>query len=349
MDAICIDQHLGVHLRELDMPKPNPDQVLVSMRDAGVCGTDHEIIERGYGSPPEGDDYAILGHESLGQIVDIGEDVSIFKEGDYVVRTVRRPCSSCVPCDQGSNDLCDTGDFTEVGIKGIHGVMVDYFVEHPDYLVRVPEEHRDVAVLLEPLSVVEKAFRVAYEKQGRVPGWYMGEALVVGAGPIGLLQAMILRANDVNTSVVARSPRGNLKSEIVGDIGATYYSTEEGVPAGDYDFIFDASGSSKIAFSMMDNLAPNGVLCWNSITAGKTKSLVASDRINLDWVLNNNTLFGAVNANIRDYETGVRRFDTFENKWPGLLGGLITRRIPIEEFEKAFERDRQGIKTVIEF
>ncbi|MFH0752346.1 MAG: alcohol dehydrogenase catalytic domain-containing protein, partial [archaeon] len=164
MKAIAVypGQKGSVHLRDVEKPSFGGNEILVKNLYAGICGTDREINEGLYGEAPVGDDYLILGHESVGVIENLGSNVlGSYEVGDYVVRTVRRSCGCCENCFVGHNDMCSTGDFTEAGIKGVHGGMAEYVVDVPDYLVKVPEELKNVAVLLEPLSVVEKATREA--------------------------------------------------------------------------------------------------------------------------------------------------------------------------------------------
>ena len=99
-----------------------PDQVKLRMLDIGICGTDKEICTFAYGTPPAGSDYLVIGHEALGEVIEIGTAVTQLAPGDLVVPTVRRPCPHawCRSCRAGHQDFCETGDFTERGIKGAH-------------------------------------------------------------------------------------------------------------------------------------------------------------------------------------------------------------------------------------
>ena len=170
----------SLHLREIEPPRiTSEEEVLVSSLQAGVCGTDQEINQGLYGTAPPREDYLILGHESLGIIAEVGKNTNL-SVGDYVVRTVRRPCNNCANCYNGSNDQCSTGNYRESGIKELHGVMTQYFIEDQEYLVVVPSELKDIAVLLEPLSIVEKGTRIAYSIQRRFH-WEIQNALVLGA------------------------------------------------------------------------------------------------------------------------------------------------------------------------
>jgi len=360
MKAICVipGERDSIHLKDVPKPEINDDDnVLVKVLYAGVCGTDLEINDGLYGEVPEGSDYLIAGHESLGVVESIGEKAALRSGigiGDYVARTVRRPCPSCVNCDNGDNDMCITGDFTEAGIKGLHGVMAEYYVDDPQYLVKVPNDHREVGVLTEPLAVVLKGSRQAYDIQLARLRWEPERALVIGAGPIGLLQAMELRITGLETYVVARSKR-NLKSQLVEEIGAKYVSTQDislqrlAEVIGNIDLIVDASGNSSMAFQAMEVLGNNGVLVRSSVTGGESKHIVSTAEINKAFVLGNKLEFGTVNANILDYRTAVSYFSKFEKLWPGLTQRLITRKVPVEDFRDAFVRERDDIKVVLEF
>src|SRR5438552_13644421 len=203
-----------VRLMEHQTPKiAEPSQVKIRSLEVGICGTDKEICAFVYGSPPHGFDYLVLGHESLGQIVEIGTGVKALKVGDLVVPSVRRPCAHdhCQPCRADLQDFCFTGDFTERGIKMTHGFMTEYFVEEEKYLAPVPGELRDVGVLVEPLTVAEKGLTQMFRIQQRLP-WacaatagngpgHSRRAVVVGAGAVGILGAMKFVAEGFDTYV----------------------------------------------------------------------------------------------------------------------------------------------------
>jgi len=179
----------SIHMRDMPDPKMKPDQVAVKMLRVGLCGTDAEINHGVYGKPPEGDEFLILGHENLGVVEEVGRKVKGWKAGDLVVSTVRRPCGICPQCKAGENDMCSSGQYTERGIMRRHGFMAQYYVESPAFLNKIPKEIRDFAVLLEPMSVVQKGIDHAYLLQRRLKSWKPVFAMVLGAGPIGLVSA----------------------------------------------------------------------------------------------------------------------------------------------------------------
>ncbi len=351
--AVIPGQKNSAHLREVPIPNIDDHEVLIRSIRTGVCATDREIHEGLYGAAPSGKDYLILGHESSGVIEKVGKNVSGLYPGQHVVRTVRRPCHSCDNCNFDLNDMCSTGNFIESGIKELDGCMAEYFKDLPKYIIPVPAELKEVSVFLEPLSVVEKAFRQARDLQQRLV-WEPRTALVMGAGPIGLLQAMLLAERGMDVYVLARSPPGNVKSQLVKQMGAHYLSASSASleqvmdTVGKVDFVVEASGDSRLAFEAMRLVGNNGVVCLTSITGGNKEITIPSDRINLDYVLGNKLVFGTVNANIVDYYNGVKSLGRFMERWPEILPGMITRRIPLAEYENAIRPSSEDIKITIE-
>ena len=354
MKAITIAPNTkpATKIREVEQPTPKEDEALVKVTEAGICRTDLEIYNGFYGEYPKGADFLIMGHESIGQVEATGANVTGLKKGDYVARTVRRPCSEegCINCRAGETDFCMTGKYTETGIKGLHGIMTEYYADKPEYLVRVPQEFAKVGVLMEPLSFSEKAVTQAYKVQRRI-SWQPRRALIFGAGPIGLLEAMVLRNKGIETYVAARSEPGNKKSRIAEQIGAHYISTQDTDLAdlGKFDIVIESSGSLTRIMDALGMAGTNGVVCLTSITGGSDYAVMPIEKINLDIVLGNKAIIGAVNASISDYHKGLEDMADFERKWPGTLSSLITKRVKPEQYAEAFEHGAEDIKTVIEF
>ncbi len=351
MKAITIakDSKDGARLQEVDKPQYNDNEVLVKVKEAGVCRTDLEINEGFYGELPPGSDYLIMGHESIGIVEEAGKNVQDLKVGDYVTRTVRRPCleNTCENCPS-ELDFCSTGKYTETGIKGLHGIMTEYYADQPKYLVKVPKEFANVGVLMEPLSFAEKAVTQSYLVQKKRMRWWPQKALVFGAGPIGLLETMILRSRGLDVDVVARSRTG-FKSYLAENIGAKYISIQDIETLGKYDLVIESSGSPQCIELALNCTKPNGVVCLTSVTSGSGMTVIPLEKINLDMVLGNRTIIGAVNASINDYKMGLDDIVRFERNWPGVLGHLITQRLKPNQYKAAFEHRKEDIKTVIEF
>ena len=344
-----------------------PDHVRVRMLEIGICGTDKEICAFEYGTPPEGSDYLVIGHEALGEVIEVGPAVNKVKVGDLVVPTVRRPCShpECNPCRAGFPDFCITDDYTERGIKGVHGFMTEEVVDYERYLHIVPQELREVAVLTEPLTIAEKAANQARQIVDRLP-WIMRllqeearrlnpTAVVLGAGPVGLLGAMKLRVTGWQTYVYALQPAPNPGSDIVEAIGATYYSQgkipREALQAlfGHIHLIYEATGVSRLAFEVLKMLAPNGVFIFTGVPSLKAPIEMDTDMLMRNIVLKNQLVFGTVNAGAEDFEAAITDIGVFRKRWPDALSAFITSHVAPEEAPDLLLGKSGGIKNVITF
>jgi threonine dehydrogenase-like Zn-dependent dehydrogenase len=343
----------SIHMRDMADPAMGADQVAVKVLRVGLCGTDAEINHGLYGKPPDGEEFLILGHENLGVVQDVGGNVKGFAPGDIVVSTVRRPCGICPNCAGGENDMCSSGKYEERGIMRRHGFMAEFYVESPQYLNRIPRAVEPFAVLLEPMSVVEKGIDHAFLLQRRLI-WQPKLGVVLGGGPVGLLAAAVLRARGLRTVVVGREPASDLRAQIAMQLGAEYISVDKSslleLPKhiGPPDLVIEATGSARVVFDAMEILGPNGVLCLLSVTGGSGTNEEPIERINQLLVLGNQVVFGSVNANPRHFAKGVEDFVTIEEKWPGTLHRLLTNRIPWQDHKTWFSERGSGIKSTLE-
>lgn len=353
----------------LEHPAPSlshANHVKIRTLDVGICGTDREICTFVYGAPPGGSDYLVLGHEALGRVVEVGSGVKKFKVGDYVVPSVRRPCPDpgCVPCRQDRQDFCSTWTFTERGINQYHGYMTEYFVDDEKYLTFVPPELRDIAVLVEPLTVAEKGLAQVWKTQQRLPwgGAKPGEprgaglnAVVLGAGPVGILGAMALKVNGFKTFVYSRSKKPNPKADLVESFGVEYISSEEvnvedlAKKVGSIDLIYEAVGVPGITFDVMRALGINGVYVMTGIPAPKPPIPVAASEIMRNVVLKNQAIVGTVNADGDAFANAISDLGTFHQRWPKAVRQLITARHTLDNFEELLVGKAFGIKNVIAF
>ena len=341
-------------LAEVPDPRPRNGEVLVHVHEVGLDGTDAEILDGQYGEAPPGDDYLIIGHESLGRVAEVPDGIEGLSPGDWVVAIVRRPDPvPCRNCAAGEWDMCLNGRYTERGIKGQHGFLAEFYAESPDFLVQVPAEISQVAVLLEPLTIVEKAVEQVKRIQSRMV-WHPERALVLGAGPVGLLAAMLLKLEGVDVYLYDAAEPG-LKRDLAQAFGATYlWSTEHqlghelAAEIGPVDIVVEATGFSPLAFDAMDMAAPNGIVCLTGVSGGSRTLEISADHLNLEMVLSNKVVFGTVNANRRHFASGVRHLQEIEVRWPGLLSRMITHRLPIADFADAFERSPGHVKSVVE-
>jgi threonine dehydrogenase-like Zn-dependent dehydrogenase len=338
MQAIAVipGQANSVHLREVPTPRvddvPGARGVLVKVLRVGVDGTDREINAAEYGTPPTGEDYLILGHESFGRVEAVGAAVTELGPGDYVAATVRRPGSS-VYDRIGAYDMTTDDVYFERGINLRHGFLAEYYVDEPEYIVRVPDRLRHVGVLMEPSSVAQKAIAQAYEIQRRLKVWQPRRAAVLGTGTLGLLTALFLRLRGLEVVALGRTPRPYRNAELLAEIGVRYLCTAEtGLPEasrrhGPFDLIVEGTGFSPLVFEAMEVLAKNGILVLIGITGGDRRVEVPADKINLGFVLGNKVAVGSVNANREHFELGARDLGQAELSYPGWLPKLLTHPV----------------------
>jgi threonine dehydrogenase-like Zn-dependent dehydrogenase len=335
---------------EMDVPGvsdiPDGRGVLVEVLRVGACGTDREINNGEYGVAPEGSDFLVLGHENFGRVVETGKNVKDLKAGDFVVATVRRPRGKSLYDQIGEQDFTTDDQYYERGISRLHGYMSEYYVESAEFLVKIPPAIAEIAVLLEPLSIIEKGLKQASDIQERLKIWRPKTAAVLGTGNVGLLTIMALRMRGYEVHGFGRDKReGYLNGELCEAIGATYDSTSE-ISVTDsvgkydeYDLIFECTGYSPIIFDAMQALNENGILVLASVTGGdRTTDQVPSDKINQKFVLGNRAMVGTVNAGREHFELGVRDLALCEAMYSGWLSRMLTHKVEgLENYERVFE------------
>jgi len=351
-------------VRVIDHPAPRlerPTDVLAQVLEVGICGTDREIARFEYGTPPPGEDHLVLGHESLVQVLEVGEDVVGLAAGDLAVPMVRRPCSSkaCRACRANRADFCATGAYEERGIFKRHGYMTERIVDDARWFVRVPPELRDVGVLVEPLTVAAKGMIEAAAIMQRLP-WIndsarelRANAVVIGAGAVGLLGAMALRSRGFETWLWSREPEDSPQARLVAAVGGRYRSNasrplaELAAEAGDISFVFEATGVARVAFEAVAVLGPNGALCLSGVPAPTGPVPVDIGTMMRQLVLRNQLVFGTVNAGPDAFRAAVEAMGDFARRWPRELGSLVSSRHPLEEVPDLLRRAPVGTKSVV--
>ncbi|BDG02343.1 glucose 1-dehydrogenase [Anaeromyxobacter oryzae] len=354
-------------VRIIDHPEPRLAQgsdVLARVLEVGICGTDREIARFEYGAPPPGDDHLVLGHESLTEVVEVGPEVRGLAPGDLAVPMVRRPCpvATCTPCRHGRADFCFTGEYEERGINRLHGYMTERIVDDARWFVRVPRTLRQLGVLVEPLTVAEKGIIQALETLRRFP-WFAPEAVqrrehgvkavVIGAGAVGLLGAMALRARGFEVWLWSLEPEGGPQASLVESFGARYRSTS-GRPLADLaleigriGLIFEATGAAPVAFQAMPLLGPNGIFCLTGVPGRKGPIPIDAATIMKSLVLRNQLFLGTVNAGPDAFRAAVEDLGVFAEQWPHAIERVVSTRHALDEVPRALVEPPTGTKSVV--
>jgi len=334
----------SAQLDEVADPPPEDGPVLVDTLAVGVCGTDAEIVGGNYGWAPPERDRMVLGHESLGRVRRAPPE-SALVAGDLVVGIVRRsdpvPCSNCAV---GEWDMCRNGLYTERGIKERDGFASQQYASHPAHLVKVPPSLGRLGVLLEPASVVAKAWEHIDRIGGRAL-WQPRRVLITGAGPIGLLAALMGVQRGLDVHVLDRVQDGP-KPQLVADLGATYHSGSMTDACFGADVVVECTGVGQLVFDAMADLAPGGIVCLTGVSSGGRKLSIDPGSLNKAMVLGNEVVFGSVNANRRHYQAAAIALAGAD---PGWLGRLVTRRVPLDNWHDALARRNDDVKVVIDF
>jgi threonine dehydrogenase-like Zn-dependent dehydrogenase len=336
----------SLQVTEVPDPSPGPGELLVEGVAVGVCGTDREIAAGDYGDAPPGRDRLVLGHESLGRVVTAPAGARV-APGDLVVGIVRRPDPQpCGACERGEFDMCRNGGYTERGIKELDGYASQRWTLEADYAVRLDPRLAAVGMLLEPASVLAKAWE-QIERIASRAWWEPKRVLVTGAGPIGLMAALFSVQRGLETHVLDRV-EGGLKPRMVRELGAQYHTGDvEHVAAGAMpDVVIEATGVPSVVFDAMRFNAACGIVCLTGVSPSGRTLTVDAGALNRDIVLENDVVFGSVNANHRHYESAALALEHADPAW---LERMITRRVPLERAQEAFEASGDDdVKVVID-
>ncbi|QEN15047.1 glucose 1-dehydrogenase [Mycolicibacterium sp. ELW1] len=331
-------------VEDIDEPQVGPGELLVAGLAVGVCGTDKEIAAGDYGWPPPGRDRLVLGHESLGRVL-TAPPGSDFAEGDLVVGVVRRPDPvPCGACAHGEFDMCRNGRYTERGIKELDGYGSERWCVENDYAVKLDDGLADVGVLMEPTTVVAKAWEQVYRVGQRA--WFEPRtALITGAGPIGLLAALVGVQHGLDVHVLDRVTAGP-KPDIVNALHATYHhgSVEDALGAIGPDIVIEATGVGSLVFDAMSVTGSYGIVALTGVSPKGRAFTVDAGGLNRDIVLQNDAVVGSVNANLRHYRQAAEALAKADPNW---LASLITRRVLLADATKAFTAESDDVKVIV--
>ena len=335
----------SARLEEVAEPSLSDGEVLVQSLALGICGTDREILSGKYGSAPSGEHRLILGHESLGRVLEAPSGSGL-KPDDLVVGIVRRPDPvPCSACAVGEWDMCLNGRYSERGIKDRHGYGAERFRIEPGFAVKIDATLGLLGVLLEPASILAKAWDHTERVGQRLGDWQPRTLLVTGAGPIGLLAALMGAQRGLDVHVLDH-PFEEAKAELVKDLGGSYSADISDLDHRQPDILMECSGAPALVPEVLARTAPAGILCLVGVTAPGHDFKLDIGRICRTLVLDNHTIFGTVNANRRHYELGAQVLARADRAW---LRRLLTRQVPITRWEEATRHCADDIKVVIEF
>jgi threonine dehydrogenase-like Zn-dependent dehydrogenase len=333
----------SVRVEEVAEPAAEDGAILVETLAVGVCGTDLEIIEGRYGWAPPGRDRLIIGHESVGRVVEAPKNSGL-SSGDLLAAIVRRPDPvPCPNCAFGEWDMCRNGLYVERGIKQRDGYCSKRFRIEPEYSVKLAPDLEQVGVLVEPASVVAKAWEHV-ERIGRRALWEPTRVLVTGAGPIGLLAALMGVERGLEVHVLDRVSEGS-KPALVRDLGAMYHTGTVADACPGADVVIECTGVGQLVFDAMQHTAAGGIVCLTGISSGSRELRMDATALNRSLVLENDVVFGAVNANRRHYEAAAMALLKADLRW---LSRLISRRVALTRWADAVQRRPTDVKTVID-
>lgn len=345
MRALTVSPKVPNSTRLEDVPEPpeSDGSVLVQTLAIGICGTDHEIISGKYGWAPPGTDRLIIGHESLGHVLEAPAD-SGFKPGDLIMGIVRRrdpvPCAACAHDDW---DMCQNGLYTERGIKQRNGYASERFRIEPEFTVKVDPKLDFYGVLIEPTSVVAKAWDISERIGHRTAAWQPKTVLVTGAGPIGLLAALMGVQRGCEMHVLDRIESG-AKPDLVRKLGATYHcNTLDGLTP---DLVIECTGATSVILEVLAHVAPDGLVCLAGVSSGGYDISFDFGTLERSMVLGNTVLFGTVNANRQHYVDAADALARADRTW---LEQLVTRRVPLDKWSEALTPQPEDIKVVLDF
>jgi threonine dehydrogenase-like Zn-dependent dehydrogenase len=344
--TVAPGQKGSIRLDERPDPQPQAGCALIEALALGICGTDIEIIDGDYGWAPPGEDRLILGHESLGRVLEAPAGSSLSK-GDMVVGIVRRPDPvPCPACAVGEWDMCLNDQYTERGIKERHGYGAERYLLAPDFAIKIDPGLGLLGVLLEPTSVVAKAWDHIERIGDRTRSWAPRRVLVTGAGPVGLLAAMISRQQGRETHVLDRSTDGP-KPGLVRDLGATFHAGDlSEIEALSPTVVIECTGADEVVNAVIAHGGHDAVICLAGVSSGGRQLPFDVGGFNRRTVLRNDVVFGTVNANRAHYQAAAEALGKADRGW---LGRLITRRVPLDRWREAFAKHDDDVKVVIDF
>ena len=345
MRAVTVVPNQAGSTKVSEVPEPEESEgtVLVETLAVGICGTDVEIVGGGYGWAPPGEERLVLGHESIGRVAEAPRSSGL-AEGDLVVGIVRRPDPvPCYSCAVNEWDECRNGRYSEHGIKELDGFMRERYRTNPDALVKVDPALGELGVLLEPTTIVAKAWEQA-DRIGHRVTWEPRTAVVLGAGPIGLLAALLGMQRGLEVHVFDQVTSG-AKPDLVRGLGAEYHTGRIADACPAPDVIIECTGVPALVSEALEDLGTGGVLCLTGVSPTGVQVSLDLGAVSRAIVLGNKAVFGSVNANRRHYVQGSRALGEADRSW---LARLVSRKVALDDVEQAFHHQPDDVKVVLE-
>ncbi|MFD1600844.1 NAD(P)-dependent alcohol dehydrogenase [Halobellus rarus] len=260
MRTAVLVEPMEFELQDRGRPTLGPDEVLVAIRDVGICGSDVHYYEHGRIGDYVVEDPLVLGHESAGDVVEVGDDVTGLEAGDRVALEPGVPCRRCAHCKRGEYHLCESVEF--MATPPHDGAFAEYVAWPADFAYKLPETVSTVeGALCEPLSVGIHAARRGDVGTGDT-------VLVTGAGPIGLMVAEAARAAGATDVIItdivpeklefARARGVDRAINVAGtDLETAVDEYTDGVGA---DVVVEASGAEPSIRSTLDGVCRGGTV-----------------------------------------------------------------------------------------
>jgi threonine dehydrogenase-like Zn-dependent dehydrogenase len=338
----------GIRLIDVPLQPLDPDEILVRITRVAFTRRDRLLLENKEAVLPDGEDFIIPGHIAMGKVVETGSLVKDFEPGDIVVPTIRRDCDRCI---DARSDLCPHPDrYQDSGLSGAHGFARDLITIRGRYLIKIPPHLENLALLLAPLSVAEKAHHEAVQITKRYNFYCYHEsedvvprALITGMGPVGIMMTYLLSLYSYRLTVFCRRESDDLRSRILEPIDLEYINTSR-VPIGrlekaGYSFgqLFETTGDPEYMLSVMPFMSPNAVMAVMGAPGNDSKEKILEvdvNRIFSRMVLGNQVIFGSLKAGRDAFESAVKHLTELSDLYGDSLASLLTDTFPLAEYHR---------------
>ena len=325
-------------------PKPSKRRTLFRTVAVGIDGTDEGIATATNVALPKNSNELVLGHEALAEVV-APQPGGRLRQGDLVVPLVREGCGLCAACRSGAVDLCRSDDYREHGIRGLDGFMQEFWLDREDHVVSVPKTVGKWGVLVEPLSIIVKAFDEARSVQSRLPwvratGFEPKRALIVGSGSLASMAALLLRHKKIPTSVLDRHLSSAASAKLWRALGVKHLRRARMPkdPDEGYDLILETTGVPKVAMGVADEIAPNGIMVLLGIPRDRRGRTWLSNQTLSRMVLRNQAILGSVNSSRFHFEVAIRALSEIRRAQARLYGQIVTHTFTRDQSERAFSK-----------